>query len=329
MAKDKERSINPALAQRRLEKAKALKKGKAEVQARRNEKLARRNPDRLQRQIDNLKAVEESGQPLKPSEKQHLEELERDLRAVKKAREALGDKAPTFGGGEARQGTHSHSDRGGRSDGGGRGGVLGKRRRDGQENNRWRRRDNDDGEDSSDTDESVRRIPMPKDTPPPIPRQHHAPRRATNANMEPLGEGRGPGEAQATTTTTTVPVSHPPATQPKPEPKTVYEAAPVIKDLRKEAVSKFVPTVVRMKQEAAKGQPGRLLEPEEMDRLEREGYIPGASSQAFQPSPVESGAATGTGPGTGSPAPNATPPTEVNTSKTRTVQIEDVEDEDI
>ncbi|OJD26996.1 hypothetical protein ACJ73_01610 [Blastomyces percursus] len=323
MAKDKERSINPALAQRRLEKAKALKKGKAEVQARRNEKLARRNPDRLQRQIDNLKAVEESGQPLRPSEKQHLEELERDLRAVKKAREALGDKAPTFGRVEARQGTHPHSDRGGRG-GDGRGGVLGKRRRAGQENNRWRRRDNDDGEDSSDT--SVRRIPMPKDTPPPIPRQHHAPRRATNANMEPLGEGRGPGEAQATTT---VPVPLPPAAQPKPEPKTVYEAAPVIKDLRKEAVSKFVPTVVRMKQEAAKGQSGRLLEPEEMDRLEREGYIPGASCQAGQLSPVESGAATGTGTGTGSPAMNATPPTEVNTSKTRTVQIEDVEDEDI
>ncbi|KLJ10664.1 hypothetical protein EMPG_13971 [Blastomyces silverae] len=282
MAKDKERSINPAQAQRRLEKAKALKKGKAEVQARRNEKLARRNPDRLQRQIDNLKAAEESGQPLRPSEKQHLEELERDLRAVKKAREALGDKAPTFDG-----------------------------------------------------DESVRRIPMPKDTPPPIPRQHHTPRRATNANMEPLGEGRGRGEAQATTTIVPVPVPLPPPPpaaaqpKPKPEPKTVYEAAPVIKDLRKEAVSKFVPTVVRMKQEAVKGQSGRLLEPEEMDRLEREGYIPGASSQPGQPSPVESGAAIGTGPKTGSPAMNATPPTEVNTSKMRTVQIEDVEDEDI
>ncbi|PGH07469.1 hypothetical protein GX51_01770 [Blastomyces parvus] len=322
MAKDKERSINPAQAQRRLEKAKALKKGKAEVQARRNEKLARRNPDRLQRQIDSLKAAEESGQPLRPSEKQHLEELEKDLRAIKKAREALGDKAPTFDGAESRQGTHPHSDRGGR------GGVLGKRRRDGQESNRWRRRDNDDGEDSSDTDESVRRIPMPNDTPPPIPRQHHAPRRATNANMEPLGEGRGRGrgEAQAQATTTAAPVP-PHAAQPKPEPKTVYEAAPVIKDLRKEAVSKFVPTVVRMKQEAVKGQPGRLLEPEEMDRLEKEGYIPGPAQKGQPSSPAQSGAATGTG--TGSPEMNATPPAEAKTAKIRTVQIEDVEDEDI
>ncbi|PGH35478.1 hypothetical protein GX50_01693 [[Emmonsia] crescens] len=323
MAKDKERSVNPAQAQRRLEKAKALKKGKAEVQARRNEKLARRNPDRLQRQIDDLKAVEESGQPLRPSEKQQLEELERDLRTVKKAREALGDKAPTFGGGEARQGTHA-PDRGGR----GRGGVLGKRRRDGQDGSRWRRHDDDGhGDNSSDTDESVRRIPMPKDTPPPIPRQHHAPpRRATNANMEPLGEGRGRGEMQATApaaaTTATVP---PTAAQPKPEAKTVYEAAPAIKDLRKEAVRKFVPTAVRMKQEAVKGQSGRLVEPEEMDRLEREGYLPGAAQTGQPASSVEAGA----GAGTGSSAMNAMPATEIDTSKMRTVQIEEVEDEDI
>ncbi|OJD18461.1 hypothetical protein AJ78_01517 [Emergomyces pasteurianus Ep9510] len=318
MAKDKERSVNPALAQRRLEKAKALKKGKAEVQARRNEKLARRNPDRLQRQIDDLKAIEQSGQPLRPSEKQHLEELERDLRAVKKAREALGDKAPTFGGAGARQGTHP-------PDRGGRGGVLGKRRRDGQDNSQWRRH-GDDSNDSSDTDESVRRIPMPKDTPPPLPRQHHAPRRATNANMEPIGEGRGRGQTQAntagpvTTTTTTV---APIAAQPKPEARVVYEAAPVIKDLRKEAVRKFVPTAVRIKQEAVKGQPGRLVEPEEMDRLEKEGYLPGAA-QTDQPAPsVEPGA------GIGFPTTTALPPTEADTSKSRTVQVEDVEDEDI
>ncbi|OAX81783.1 hypothetical protein ACJ72_03870 [Emergomyces africanus] len=324
MAKDKERSLNPAQAQRRLEKAKALKKGKAEVQARRNEKLARRNPDRLQRQIDDLKAIEESGQPLRPSEKQHLEELERDLRAVKKAREALGDKAPTFGGGGARQGIHPPSDRGGRG-GGDRVGVLGKRSRDGQNNSRWRRH-GDDSNDSSDTDESVRRIPMPKDTPPPIPRRQHAPRRATNANMEPLGEGRGPGETQVKVNAAgaaTTPV--PPATaQPKPEAKVVYEAAPVIKDLRKEAVRKFVPTAVRIKQEAVRGQPGRLVEPEEMDRLEREGYLLGPT-QTDQPAPPVEAA----GAGIGFPTLTATPPTEVDTSKSRTVQIEDVEDEDI
>src|SRR5437762_1828507 len=164
MAKDRERSINPAQQQRRLEKQKALKKGKAEVQARRNEKLARRNPERLQRQIDDLKAIESSGQPLRLHDKQVLEGLERDLRAVKKARETLGDRAPKFGSGDTRQGQRYDRGRGP--------GALGKRRRDGFDG--WR-----EHSDSSDTDESVRKIPMPKDTPPPTPRQHPQ-RHATN-----------------------------------------------------------------------------------------------------------------------------------------------------
>ncbi|KAJ9311872.1 hypothetical protein DTO271D3_7866 [Paecilomyces variotii] len=247
MAKDKERSINPAQAQRKLEKQKALKKSKAEALARRNEKLARRNPDRIQRQIDDLKAVEESGQPLRPRDKQLLEELERDLRAVKKAREALGDKAPTFSSGQYR--------RDGQGDGTRGDGVLGKRRREGD--NRWRQ-----DSDSSDTDESVRRIPMPRDTPPPIPREYLQ-RRRPDANKEPLGE-RGPHPLPAKPETT-------------PEIKTVYEAAPAIRDLRQEAVSKFVPTAVRMKKDAIKGQ-GKLVEPEEMDRLEKAGYVAGAAT---------------------------------------------------
>lgn len=243
MAKDKERSVNPAQVQRRLEKQRALKKGKAELQARRNEKLARRNPERLQRQIDELKATEESGRPLRPRDKQILEGLEKDLRAIKKAREALGDLAPKFGGGEhkQRQGHDRDSDRG----------VLGKRRRDGGD---WRRRHDD----SSETDESVRNIPMPRDTPPPIPRQHS--RRGSGREAEAGGERQMHGLPE----------------KPPAEVKTVYEAAPVIRDLRQEAVSKFVPAAVRMKQAAVKGQ-GRLVEPEEMDRLEKEGYVPVAS----------------------------------------------------
>ena len=58
------------------------------------------------------------------------------------------------------------------------------------------------------------------------------------------------------------------------ESKTVYEAQPEIRDLRREAVNKFVPATVRVKQEAIKGQ-GKLLEPEEMDRLEKAGYQAG------------------------------------------------------
>jgi hypothetical protein len=306
MAKDKERVVNPAQAQRRLEKQKALKKGKAEVQARRNEKLARRNPERLQRQIDDLKAVENSGQPLRPREKQVLEGLERDLRAVKKAREALGDRAPKFGSGETTQGQ--------RHDRGQGPGLLGKRRRDGFD--RWGKQS-----DSSDTDESVRRIPMPRDTPPPIPRQHPQ-RHETGANAEPLGEGRVVGERQ----------THPLPQKPEiPEAKTVYEAAPAIRNLQKEAVSKFVPTIVRMKQDTAKGH-GRLVEPEEMDRLEREGYVGSVGASG----PSTSATSTASGP----PPTNAAVLTDIDTAdlaeeeerfnhELKLVQMEEVEDEDL
>jgi len=76
------------------EKAKQVKKGKAEKQKLRTEKLARRNPDRIQKQIDELKAVGEEGGQMGPSDRKLLADLERDLAAVKKAKEALGEKVP-------------------------------------------------------------------------------------------------------------------------------------------------------------------------------------------------------------------------------------------
>lgn len=243
MAKDKERAINPAAAQRKQEKQKSLKKGKAEQLARRNEKLARRNPDRLQRQINEFKSMEESGQKLRPRDKEVLEALERDLRAVLKAREALGDKAPKFDQG-GRDGPH-----GPRREGGDH--VLGKRRRD---NAFGRQQEESDG---SETDEDVRRIPMPRDTPPPIPREYQR-KRGPAQNED--SDRRGPHAL--------------PSKPPVVEAKTVYEAKPEIRDLRKEAVNKFVPAVVRMKQDSIRGT-GKLLEPEEMDKLEKAGYMAG------------------------------------------------------
>lgn len=231
MAKDKERQINPAQQQRKLEKAKALQKSKNEQQARRNEKLARRNPDRLQRQIDDLKALEASGE-IKPREKTILADLERDLKAIHKARTALGDKAPQYGN---RQPPRTE---------GGAGSILGKRQHNG-ERVPPRRRD----ENESETDEDVRRIPMPEDTPPPMPREH---RRYFNQNQHKDGA----------TTQPSIPAV---------EVKTTYSAAPQIRDLKKEATSKFVPDVVRRKHAAVSGQ-GGLLEPEELDRLEAQGY---------------------------------------------------------
>lgn len=246
MAKDKERSINPAQQARKQEKNRALKKAKNEQQARRNEKLARRNPDRINRQIEDLKALEASGE-IKPREKAILADLERDLRAVKKAREALGEKAPTFGNAQPRRDRHEEN---GNS-------VLGKRGRDGERRPRHgQNRNQDDFDSGGETDESVRAIPMPRDTPPPIPRDF----RRTNQQdryYHKRNQDSGPD-----------PTSQPPAEQ----PQTTYSAAPQIRDLRKEATSRFVPAAVKRKQDAVRGVGGGLLEPDELDRLEAAGY---------------------------------------------------------
>lgn len=270
MAKDKERSINPAAAHRKQEKQKSLKKGKAEAQARRNEKLARRNPERIQRQINDLKSVEESGGKLRPRDKEVLEALEKDLRAVLKAREALGDKAPKFHAG--RGGDHGHD---------GRDAVLGKRRRD---------EFAPPADSDSETDEDVRRIPMPRDTPPPIPRPQQK-------RGEGESERRGPHAL--------------PSRPPVVETKKVYEAQPEIRNLRQEAISKFVPAAVRMKQDSIKGQ-GKLLEPEEMDKLEKAGY----SAETKQPAT------------TGGDLRSLEEEEQRFNRELRTVQIEEVEDEE-
>lgn len=243
----KERSINPAQAARKAEKAKALKKSKAQKQTQQAEKLARRNPERLQRQIDDLKELEGAGK-LRPKDKQTLEQLEKDVRAVRRAREALGDNAPVLGRG--REGGEGER---GRGDGGGRGGGnLGKRRRD--ERDAYR-------EPESETDDEVRDIPMPKDTPPPIPRREN--RRRNDQH------GGGSGAQQEQNAAAAVPS------------KTVYSSAPVLRDLAQES-RRFVPAAVAQNLARKKGEGGRLLEPEELDKLEKAGYgdAAGAAEEA-------------------------------------------------
>ncbi|KAF2036415.1 hypothetical protein EK21DRAFT_106517 [Setomelanomma holmii] len=226
----KEKNYNPVNDHKKQEKQKQIKKQKSNIQAQRNEKLARRNPNRIQRDIDNLKDAAQSGD-LRPHERQRLAELEKDLAAVNKAREALGDKAPQF---KPERRHDDGGDRGGRGGHrGGRGGVLGKRTRDGQ-----RKED-----DSSDTDADVRKVPMPRDTPPPIPQQKGRQSQAEDTPIEPEAK-----KAQI-----------------------VYEAAPQVRDFIKEA-TRFVPTAVANKKKLAKGE-GRLLELEEFDKLKEEGYL--------------------------------------------------------
>lgn len=219
--------------------------------------------------MDELKAIESNGGTLTSHEKKVVEELEKDIKAVKKAREVLGDSAPTF-----------HTPRGeGRGDRGRGGGVLGKRRRDGAESD----------ESDDDIPEDVKSIPMPRDTPPPIPKEildkwYQARREkygqkdrrdgpggggggGTKANNTPLGgPDRGFGEGSA---------------KPVPVAQTVYEAKPMVRDLRKEAVSAFMPAAVRAKIEKVKGF-GGLVEPEEADKLEKEGYIHKTAAEEHQ-----------------------------------------------
>ncbi|UKZ74301.1 hypothetical protein TrVFT333_001963 [Trichoderma virens FT-333] len=254
----KEKNYNPVQAQRKADKAREVKKGKAEAQSRRNEKLARKNPDRIQKQIDDLKAG-----------------LEKELASVHKARDTLGDKAPSFGrGGWRRDGDGSRS------------GPLGKRRR------------GDDDGSSSDEDvaEDVRSIPMPRDTPPPIPKaemdkwyaKRRAKRNAENAarrrdagdnEAQDGGEENDRGKGKEREQRNAAPVV---------ESRTVYEAKPVVRDLRKEAVAAFVPTSVQMKMSKGKGQ-GGLMEPEEADRLEKEGYLKLASGSGQDGAEAEEG----------------------------------------
>lgn len=241
--------------------------GKSEANARRNEKLSKRNPERLQKQIDDLKQITSGGGKLTKHEETVLESLERDLKAVTKAREALGDSAPTFSRGGPRPGGPATTGPG----------VLGKRRRGGE----------DGSSSDSDVPDDVKSIPMPRDTPPPISKpvldEWYAKRRArrTNANETPLGERAGRPLPRGDTPATA------PQAPPAVEAKTTYEAKPVLRDLRKEAVTAFIPTSVRLKMEKSKGQAG-LIEPEEADRLEREGYLKttGARDSVDEPSQV-------------------------------------------
>ncbi|RPB01874.1 hypothetical protein L873DRAFT_1827134 [Choiromyces venosus 120613-1] len=186
------------------EKAKQAKKGKAEKQKLRTEKLARRNPDRIQKQIDDLKAIEEGGR-MSAGDRKQLAELERDLAAVKKAKEALGEKVT-----ERRAGVKRSA------------GEMERRRRDEKrpyQQQQQQRVDPDESDSGESTSSSVRGIAMPSGTPPPL------------AKAWP----RGPRAA------------HELPERPAPAPvQTTYAAAPILRDLRKEAAV-FVPAAVKRK----------------------------------------------------------------------------------
>ena len=235
----KERSVNPAAQQRKADKQKDIAKNKKQVQAQRNEKLAKRNPERIQRQIDELKELEQRS-VLRPKDQETLNQLERDVKGIRRARDALGDAAPSF---------PERRDR--REDGGPRSTRQEQMERRHNQHLGKRRRDEEDAH-SSDTDPEVRDIPMPRDTPPPIPRQ---PRKEhADAQIGPDGKR----------------IPHALPSKPAAPAQTVYSSAPQLRDLKKEAV-KFMPSAVSQHKSRVKGQ-GRLLEPDEIDKLEKSGY---------------------------------------------------------
>ncbi|KAK6431554.1 hypothetical protein LTR95_012282 [Oleoguttula sp. CCFEE 5521] len=245
----KERALNPTAAHHKAEKQKAINKNKKTVQSQRNEKLSKRNPERLQKQIDELKDLEASGS-LRAKDKETLASLERDLRGVKKARDALGDAAPKFA--ERRAGGVREEQRERRERMAQQQVHLGKRRR-GEEN-----AVGSQSESGGDTDPEVSRIPMPRDTPPPFPR----PRRE---DVQVDGNGRR------------VPHALPAKLVPAAPAQTTYSSAPQLRDLKKEAV-RFVPAAVAQQKARVKGV-GRLLEPEEADRAEQAGYLGGRKKE--------------------------------------------------
>lgn len=280
-----ERTINPAQAHRKAEKAKALKKSKAQLATQRAEKLARRNPARLERQIEALADEERSAGSLRPKDKQTLEQLRKDVQAIRKARERLGvSKGDYDNDREGGKGGYA-AGRKRKWDGNGNGDRhdgdfdRARRRREGGSKFGDRKDDDDDDDAASDsgfsTDESVRRIPMPRDTPPPIPAK--ARRRRSHANQWSNGvegEENGVKEEDATyhrQRSTRADGKEETLAQ----AKTVYEAAPAVRDLRKEATTKFIPSVVKDKLDLAQGK-GRLPEENEVVSLSRSGYLKSA-----------------------------------------------------
>ncbi|RPA78139.1 hypothetical protein BJ508DRAFT_378457 [Ascobolus immersus RN42] len=108
----------------------------------RNQKLARRNPHRLERQLHLLTQIPENAR--KPHEKKQIDELTKEIRLVRKAREAEGIVDPPW---EV---------------------VSGKRRKQevGKEKQTGQGAEEDDSGDE--TEESVRGIPLPPGPLPPL-----------------------------------------------------------------------------------------------------------------------------------------------------------------
>lgn len=219
--------INPAQLQRKKEKDRQLKKAKQERLQQRTERLSKRNPYRLQRQISDLESLQTSA-GLSAQDSKLLDTLRKDLQDVTNARNKLG--------------VAEREDKPVRS----RESYDGERRHPpGKKSMYWdpvlnpkgypppgfpyaeRKIYEDEEEDSGyTTSDSVKQISLPSGPPPKY--QHNVIVATTSqANSGPS--------------------------------KTVYEAAAVIRDLTKES-SVLVPAQVRKKQKVETSEPGEDVE---------------------------------------------------------------------
>lgn len=237
MGKEKGLSANPVAAHAKAQKKREIAKSKAVNAASRNEKLARRNPERLQRQADNLVAQREAqGGTLKPRDAQTLERLEKGVAAITKARNRTGYVH------EQKQGQPREN----------------KDRTSGDYDGQRKRRRLSRSSSSEPIEDAVKSIPMPEDTPPPIPAPKYA--KVDHRNARNVKEGRSDkaGGIHKSTDSSSQPVS-----------KAVYESAPQMRDFTKEAV-KFIPSSLNQRpRDDQDSHKERLLEPEEMDDLEK------------------------------------------------------------
>ncbi|KAF3915783.1 hypothetical protein ABW20_dc0110008 [Dactylellina cionopaga] len=232
MAKD--RTLHPATAHLKAEKSKAQAKSQKLRLQQRQERLAHRNPERIQRQIDEMRQKEEKGLTLTPYEKKTVEELEKEVKAVRKAREVAGVLPSET---DKERGQRSDRGRGrgdsgfrGRGRGGGRGGDQGRQRFD--------NRGGDDGNDSdASTASSVLNIPLPTG-PPPIPQLQIGRKDADPLPAHLTGLPSKPGAARVDAARASQPVV------------TTYSSAPVMRDLKKEAAV-FMPAVVQKQKKVA------------------------------------------------------------------------------
>lgn len=85
MAKDKSLGSNPALAFHKKTKKDSINKSRIEKSRLRDSQLQKRRPDQVERQIDDLRQLAQSGK-INAQDRRNLESLERDLARMNKLR---------------------------------------------------------------------------------------------------------------------------------------------------------------------------------------------------------------------------------------------------